>query len=62
MHSNEFKVGGILFAYTGKRNAPLNVKMFSSDFDAWVSIGTAYTAHGAREIAEDFIFRAEQAK
>lgn len=62
MHSNEFKVGGIRFAYTGKQDGVRNVMMFSTDFNAWVKVGTSKTVEGAREVAEDFIFRALQAE
>ena len=48
--NREFKIEGMR-----------DVKMFSPDFNAWITIGKAKTVQGAHEVAEDFIWRAPQA-
>lgn len=60
--SKEFKIDGVRFTYTPKNNdGTRDVKMFSPDFNAWITIGKAKTVQGAHEVAEDFIWRASQA-
>lgn len=53
-----FKIDGVRFTYTPKYNDGMrDVKMFSSDYNAWITIGKAETIQGAREFAENFIER-----
>lgn len=57
MSSNEFKIKGVRFAYTPKFDGVRIVRTFSTDYNAWVTIGKARTIQGARELAENFIER-----
>mgnify|MGYP004706161029 CR=1 FL=1 len=54
----EFKIEGVRFTYTPKYNDGMReVKMFSTDCNAWVTIGRTRTIQGAREFAENFMER-----
>ena len=56
--NKEFKIDGVRFTYTPKYNDGMrDVKMFSTNYDAWVTIGKAKTIQGAREFAENFMER-----
>lgn len=61
-NNREFKIESMRFAYTLKNNdGTRDVKMFSPDFNAWITIGKSKTVEGAHDVAEDFIWRASQA-
>lgn len=55
MNSNYFKIKGVRFAYTPKIDGVRIVRTFSTDYNAWVTIGKAKTIQGAHELAQNFI-------
>ncbi len=51
-----FKIDGVRFTYTSKYNDGMrDVKMFSTDYNARITIGKVETIQGAREFAENFM-------
>lgn len=51
----EFKINGVRFDRTSKRNGHYDVRMFFKEYNGWVTIGIASTVARVREVAEHYM-------